>query len=158
VTAVMADERSHRELDKEPVSEHMISLTLDWIAIFWSATLLLLSCVAGTAIVLAVLAVLPPTFFQDPKPSIAGKVAHPAVHWARLIGKNLLGVLAIAVGLLLALPGVPGPGLPIALVGIMLVSFPGKRRLVQKLLTVSQVLAGINALRARLGRPPFLIA
>jgi hypothetical protein len=130
--------------------------TLDWMFLLWTALILVLSCAVSTTVVLVLVAAVPPTFFQEPDSTIVGKAAYPGLHWVRVIAKNLLGLLAIAVGLFLAIPGVPGPGLPIALVGIMLVSFPGKRRLVQKLLGVSQVLRTVNAFRARLGRPPLL--
>jgi hypothetical protein len=134
----------------------MDSLALDWIAILLGVVILLLSFAISTTVALAVLAMLPPTFFQDPDSRIVGASANPALHLARRVGKNLIGYLAIAIGLLLALPGVPGPGLPIALLGIMLADFPGKRRLVRKLLRAPKVLSGVNALRKRLGKSPFL--
>ena len=134
----------------------MDSLAFQWNAILWGVVVLLLSFAVSTTVVLAVLAMLPPTFFQDPDSCIVGTSANPVLHWARRVAKNLIGFVAIGIGLLLALPGVPGPGLPIVLLGVMLVDFPGKRRLVQKLLRVPTVLGGINALRVRLGKPPLL--
>jgi hypothetical protein len=134
----------------------MDSLTLHGITILWGVAILLLSFAASTAVVLAVLAMLPPTFFQEPDSCIVGTSANPVLLWARRVAKNLIGFFAIGIGLLLAIPGVPGPGLPIVLLGIMLIDFPGKRQLVQKLLRAPTVLRGINALRARLGKPPVL--
>jgi len=38
------------------------------------------------------------------------KDKHPAIRWAGVIGKNLAGVILIALGVVLSLPGIPGPG------------------------------------------------
>jgi hypothetical protein len=50
----------------------------------------------------------------------------PAVHAAKVIGKNALGVLLVAIGVVLSIPGVPGQGLLTILLGVMLLDFPGK--------------------------------
>ena len=128
----------------------------DWITVFWGVVALLFTFVLSTVVLIAVVATLPPTFLQAPDSWMVGASANSVLYWARKVGKNLVGLLVIAIGLLLALPGVPGPGLPIALLGIMLVDFPGKRRLMQKLLRVPRVMGSINALRVRLGKPPLL--
>jgi hypothetical protein len=131
-------------------------LIFNWITVFWGVVVLLSTFALGTTALIAVVAALPPTFLKAPDFWIIGVSANPVLHWACRVGKNLIGLVAIAIGLLLALPGVPGPGLPIVLLGIMLVDFPGKRRLVQKLFSVPAVLGGINALRVRLGKPPLV--
>ena len=131
-------------------------IIFDWITVFWGVIALLFTFALSTAVLIAVVATLPPTFLQAPDFWMVGASANPLRYWAHRVGKNLIGLLAIGIGLLLALPGVPGPGLLIALLGIMLVDFPGKRRLVQKLLRAPKVLGGINALRVRLGKPPLL--
>jgi len=77
---------------------------------------------------------------------------HPAIRAAGIIGKNILGVLLVVVGILLSIPGVPGQGLLTILLGIMLLDFPGKRRLEQNLLRRPQILKTINRLRARFGK------
>jgi hypothetical protein len=134
----------------------MSYIIFDWITVFWGVIALLFTFALSTTVLIAVVATLPPTFLQTPDSWMVGASANPVLHWARRVGKNLIGFLVIAIGLLLALPGVPGPGLPIALLGITLVDFPGKQRLVQKLLRAPKVLGGINAIRVRLGKPPLL--
>jgi hypothetical protein len=129
----------------------------DWITVFWGVVALLFTFALSIVVLIAVVATLPPTLLQARDSCMVGASAHPVLHWARRVGKNLIGLLVIAIGLLLALPGVPGPGLPIALLGIVLVDFPGKRRLVQKLLRAPKVMDRINALRVRLGKPPLVI-
>jgi hypothetical protein len=78
---------------------------------------------------------------------------HPIVRWAGVILKNVLGTLLVLLGLFLSLPGIPGQGLLTILIGVMLLSFPGKRRLERRLVSRPSVLAAINALRAYFGKP-----
>jgi len=70
------------------------------------------------------------------------------------VGKNLLGLVLVALGVVLSVPGVPGQGLLTILIGIILLDFPGKRALVQRLVGRPAVLGAINRLRARFRRPP----
>jgi hypothetical protein len=129
----------------------------DWITVFWGVVASLFTFVLGTVVLIAVVATLPPTFLQIWDSWMVGSSANPVLHCARRVGKNLIGLLVIVIGLLLALPGVPGPGLPMALLGLMLVDFPGKRRLMQRLLRAPRVIGSINALRVRLGKPPLVV-
>lgn len=76
--------------------------------------------------------------------------------WMRIgarIGKNLLGVLLVALGVVLSLPGVPGQGVLTLLIGVMLLDIPGKRRLERRIFGIPKVLAAVNRLRARFERP-----
>jgi len=74
------------------------------------------------------------------------------IAWAIL--KNLLGVALVVIGLVLALPGVPGQGLLTILVGLLMLDIPGKRRLELAIVRRGPVLRTINKLRARFKRPP----
>ena len=67
--------------------------------------------------------------------------------------KNLLGVVLVALGIVMSLPGVPGQGILTILLGIMLLDFPGKRNLEHKMVSRPQVLNAINKLRHRFGKP-----
>jgi hypothetical protein len=78
----------------------------------------------------------------------------PALRIAAAIGKNVLGVLLIVLGIIMALPGVPGQGLLTVLLGVMLVDFPGKDRLERKLLHRPAIRNSIDKLRGRFGKPP----
>ena len=73
------------------------------------------------------------------------------------IGKNLLGVIAIAIGLVMAVPGIPGPGLITILLGIVLLDFPGKYRAERWLVHRKIIHGAIDQIRARFGRPPLLL-
>ena len=74
------------------------------------------------------------------------------VRVALRVGRNLLGLLLIATGV--ALLVLPGQGLLTIVVGGMICDFPGKRRLERKVLGRPPVLAAVNAVRRRAGRPP----
>jgi hypothetical protein len=54
----------------------------------------------------------------------------------------------------MSLPGVPGQGVLTILLGVMLLDFPGKRRLEYKLISQPRVFNNINRLRARFDKPP----
>jgi hypothetical protein len=70
-----------------------------------------------------------------------------------LVAKNLGGLVLVLLGLIMAIPGVPGQGLLTAVIGITLLNFPGKLRLERRLLRMAALLRAINRLRGRFGRP-----
>ena len=106
----------------------------------------ILSFVAGMVVIL----VLPPDYFVRKRP--AALDPRPIVRLVLLIARNLLGGLLLVVGLVMALPLVPGPGLVFVLIGMGLVDFPGKRALELRLLRQRRLLRSVNAIRARFGR------
>ena len=61
-------------------------------------------------------------------------------------------------GVVLALPGVPGQGLLTIFVGILLLDIPGKRRFELKIIRRPGVLKYVNRLRDRFNKPPLLVA
>ena len=63
----------------------------------------------------------------------------------------------MALGIVLSLPGVPGQGLLTILLGIMIMDFPGKDRLEQKLLSRPSIVNAINRLRGRFNKPPLVL-
>ena len=78
-------------------------------------------------------------------------------HWVQLLLRNLLALGLIGLGIILSLPGVPGQGLLTILLGVMLSDFPGKERLERKIVSYPKVLAALNRLRERFGKPPLMI-
>lgn len=79
------------------------------------------------------------------------------MRWTGRILKNLAGLVAVAVGLVLAMPGVPGPGLLTVLIGLMLLDFPGKRRLERRLIGHPAVRGAVDRTRRRFGKPPLVL-
>jgi hypothetical protein len=82
---------------------------------------------------------------------------HPVLRASGYILKNALGWFMIPLGIFMALPLVPGPGLVFILIGISLVDFPGKQRLEERLLAYPRVLHAVNRLRQRYGRLPMQV-
>ncbi|MDZ7616514.1 MAG: PGPGW domain-containing protein [Patescibacteria group bacterium] len=80
---------------------------------------------------------------------------HPARRALLMVGKNLVGAVFVVVGL--ALLVLPGQGLLTILAGIILLDFPGKRRLERWVIGRRPVLQSINWLRRRAGRPPLTV-
>ncbi len=81
-----------------------------------------------------------------------GPRQHPAIYWTLWILRNLAGGALVFAGIVML--GIPGPGWGAILVGLALMSFPGKRRIEQRLLSSRFVVRPLNAIRARAGKPP----
>ncbi len=111
----------------------------------------------GIALVSLVLIRLPATYFSSSRPESFWSDAHPVVRWTGLIIKNVVGFAILLVGIVLMVPGIPGPGLLIVLLGIMLMDFPGKRRLERWLIGRPKIFAAVNRLRQQFRRAPFVV-
>jgi hypothetical protein len=102
-----------------------------------------------------VLVSLPELYFASEQP-----VLTPAERARRLpyfVGKNMGGIALVMVGLVLALPGVPGQGLMMVATGLLLLDFPGQRQLVRRLLSRPAARSAVSRLRGWFGKPPLVI-
>lgn len=106
------------------------------------------------AIVSFILVKIPANHFSKSRKTKFWSGPRPMLHAAAVVGKNIGGLLLVALGIVLSLPGVPGQGLLTVLLGIMLLDFPGKHRLEQKLLSRPSIVNAIDKLRARFGKKP----
>lgn len=106
------------------------------------------------AIVSIILVKLPADHFSRDKNKRFADGSHPMLRVLLIVGKNILGAMLVGLGVVLSLPGVPGQGLLTILLGIMLLDFPGRDRLEQKLLSRPAIVNTINRLRERFGKPP----
>ena len=93
---------------------------------------------------------LPPDYFTSRRRPPATSL------WAK-VGWNLLGGALVIIGIALSVPGVPGQGVLTILAGLILMDFPGKRRVLLAVLRRGPVRAVVDRLRARSGRPPLEI-
>jgi hypothetical protein len=117
-------------------------------------TLLFFATLAlNLAIVAAVLVRLPPDYCRPVRAKPLWR-HRGAAAWANAIAKNLCGVILVLIGGVMALPGVPGQGLLTIFAGILLLDFPGRHRLVCKLLARPLLLQQVNRLRAKFAKPP----
>ncbi|HEY0545163.1 MAG TPA: hypothetical protein VGC91_07185 [Pyrinomonadaceae bacterium] len=138
-----------------------------WLAKFWSsltwetallgAGLFLLSFVVSTALVSFALVKLPANYFHSSHAREFWEDKHRAVRWSGVILKNVIGLALIILGVIMALPGVPGPGVVTILLGLVMMDIPGKRPLETRLVKRPAVLQSINRLRARFDKPPLVL-
>lgn len=112
---------------------------------------------ANLALVSFILVKIPADYFQDSEKDKFLANKSQFVRVLAIIGKNLAGVLLVVLGILLSLPGVPGQGVLTILLGIMLLDFPGRRRLERRIVSWPKVNNAINKLRRRFNKPPLVI-
>lgn len=136
----------------ELLSEFILGLT--WRSVLIGALIFLASFLFNLGIVSLILVKLPADHFSKNRKTKFWSGRNPALNAAKVIGKNILGLLLVALGIVLSLPGIPGQGLLTILLGIMLLDFPGRDRLEQKLLSKPSIVSTINRLRGRFGKPP----
>jgi hypothetical protein len=123
----------------------------------WLAAAAIGSFAVSLGVGVAVMLLLPADYFVREPGTRGFWRSHPALRLTLLVAKNLLGSLVLVIGVVMAMPLVPGPGLLFILVGLGLVDFPGKRSLERKLLHMPRVLSSVNRLRARFHRSPIAI-
>ena len=120
----------------------------------WGIAISLIAAVGSVLLAGVVVVSWPPDQFKrDVPPRFMDGHAAP-LRLAAIAGKNLVGVILILVGFVMALPGVPGQGILTMLIGLTLVDFPGKRRLEQRLVRRARIRRAIDRVRARFGHPP----
>lgn len=134
------------------IAEAMAALT--WRSILIGTAIFLVTFALSLGIVSLILVKLPADYFRKDHQTKLWAGRPPALRILALAGKNILGVLLIVIGIVMSLPGVPGQGLLTILLGVMLVDFPGKHRLEQKLLHRRSIRTSIDRWRARFGKPP----
>ena len=88
------------------------------------------------------------------KPHLPGGRAEVRRHVVAKVARNAAGGLLILLGLVMALPGIPGQGVLTMIVGLTLIDFPGKQGLERRLIGRPHILRAINRVRARFGRDP----
>jgi hypothetical protein len=130
---------------------------ITWRSVLLGVALFAVTFTISLAIVSVVVVKIPADYFKKDRPRELWTDKHPVVRFLGVVGKNLLGVVLVVLGILLSLPGVPGQGFLTILLGIMLLDFPGKRKLEHKLVSRPQVLNAINKLRQRFGKPSLVL-
>jgi len=130
---------------------------LTWGGVFFGVSLVLVTFVGSLLAMSFLLVKLPATYFQDFHSRDVWVDRHPVLRLTARSGKNILGAILVVVGVILALPGVPGQGVLTILVGVMLLDLPGKRRLERRIVGRPRILRAINRLRKRFGSPPLVL-
>ena len=117
-------------------------MSLPAIAAVWLASTIFSMLIAG-----AVLLALPADYLREGDRSQR--------HWTARIVRTVVGIILVAVGIVLSVPGVPGQGILTILAGLTLIEFPGRHHLIRALLGRPAVLHAVNRVRVRFNRPPF---
>jgi hypothetical protein len=130
---------------------------LTWAQVLLGGMLFVVTFVVSSAAVSFVLVKLPANYFHSSHEREFLVRRHPVLRAAGIVAKNVLGFVLVVLGVLMAVPGVPGPGVLSILLGIMLLDFPRKRALETRIVSRPRVHGAVNAIRARFGKPPLLL-
>jgi hypothetical protein len=131
------------------------SLTLG--RVLFGVGLFLLSLSISFAAIVIVLVSLPANYFSSHYQQDFMPGSRWIVRWGAVIGKNLIGLMLIVLGLILSLPGVPGQGLLTILLGLILMDIPGKRPWEARIIKRPTIQAAANRLRAKFNKEPLIL-
>lgn len=121
--------------------------------LLWLALLVGLPFVGTLLLVPWLVVRLPADYFHAThRPTLLWARLHPLLRALLLVGKNLLGLSVMLMGV--AMLVLPGQGLLTILIGLLLLDFPGKYRFERWLVRRAPVLRACNWLRQRAGRQP----
>jgi hypothetical protein len=126
-------------------------------------TVLWVLAVGSTAMFLATLVIVPMLVVRIPYDYFASSRRpwrpwadrHPLLRALLELGKTLLGLMLVIAGILMLV--LPGQGVVTILVGLTLMSFPGKFRLERWIVARRPVRRFFNWLRRRAGKRPLLL-
>jgi hypothetical protein len=130
---------------------------ITWQSILLGALIFVVSFSISLAIVSVIMVKIPPDYFKEDRPRELFADKPPALRYLLIAGKNLLGFVLVVLGIIMSVPGVPGQGILTILLGVMLLDFPGRRRLEHKLVSRPQVLNTINKLRHKFDKPKLVL-
>jgi hypothetical protein len=96
---------------------------------------------------------IPRDYFMHSRPAVFGfGKRHPVIRLVLLIAKNAAGIVCIVSGFVMLF--IPGQGLLTMFIGVLLLNFPGKRRLELGLVRQPKIQQGIKWIRRRAGKRP----
>lgn len=122
----------------------------------WLGVFSLVALIASAVLFPLFIARIPEGYFAERKaPPPPWIDAHPAALLAIRIGKNLLGAILILAGI--AMLVLPGQGILAIVLGLMLMNFPGKRRMELAMMRNKRVRGALNWIRGKAGRPPLRV-
>ena len=137
---------------------------IESITIFFEEHHLVLGMFAGFSVIMFFASILslpflvsfiPTDYFQYAEPyRVRHTFKHPVIRLSIIIAKNILGWLLIITGAILLI--LPGQGLITLIAGLILINFPGKRKVERKLVSIPRVLHVINWLRSKRNKAPLL--
>ena len=131
--------------------------SLEWTDILAALGVFVLSLAISFAALVVVAVKIPHNYFSSHyrKDFLPG--SSWAVRWGATIGKNILGIFLIAMGIVLSLPGVPGQGILTILLGLIMLDIPGKRPLECRMLKWPKVRSSLNSIRRKFNKRPLVV-
>ncbi len=149
-----------------PIMTELINKASTWGPVAWVVEhdhilwwVVIASSVISVATLLAapwLVCVIPEDYFATKeRPKLRGRSRAPVLRWTLRILKNLAGLILVVLGLFM-IP-LPGQGMLVTLAGLLLLQFPGKRRLEMWLIRRPGLLRLINWLRCQRGRQPLRV-
>ena len=122
-----------------------ISSWLSHPALLWG-----LGCFSVLAVLASVLLV--PRYLASLPPDYLHGKSRDSASLPFKIARNAFGIVLVLLGIAMLL--LPGQGLITLLVGLLLIDFPGKQKVIRRLLGRPKILRVVNKLRARHDVPP----
>lgn len=123
---------------------------------FWLSILSLVTFVGSLLILPWLVCLIPEDYFcHRHRSKMLRKDRHPALVVLLTISKNLLGWFLLAGGILMLF--LPGQGLLTMAMGLLLMDYPGKYHLEQKVVSRPLILKGLNWMRRRRGEKPLQV-
>jgi hypothetical protein len=119
--------------------------------LWWVGALSILMFVGTLVALPIVVARLPADYFRRDPHAPRHHKQSAGLRLLGLLGKNLLGIVLVCTGV--AMLVLPGQGMLTMLIGLMLINFPGKRALEQRLVRQPTVLRAMNWIRAQAHQP-----
>jgi Putative transmembrane protein (PGPGW) len=119
--------------------------------LWWLGALSIVMFVGTLVVLPLIVARLPADYFTRDQRPPGGHTPAKTPRLLGLIEKNLLGIVLILAGV--AMLVLPGQGLLMILIGLLLMDFPGKRALERHLVQQPSVFQAINWIRAKAHRP-----
>jgi len=131
--------------------------SLTWTSVLIAAGIFLLSVVISFAALAIVAVKMPRNYFSSHYRKDFLPNSSWLVRWGATIGKNVLGIFLIAIGVVLSLPGIPGQGILTILIGLIMLDIPGKRPIECYIIKWPKVLSAINTLRKKFDKQPLQV-
>ena len=121
----------------------------------WLMAASVISLLAGLLLLPVFITRIPVDYFSHShRHRLSANSRHPLIRLLIVGSKNLLGTVFIAAGLLMLF--LPGQGLLMLLVGLIIMNYPGKFELERWIILRPHVLPAINWLRTKYNHPPLL--
>jgi len=133
---------------------------LDWVhgherLMWWLVAISALTFVVSIVAVPWMLVRIPSRYFMTTTHEHPWADRHPLIRHSFTIGKNLLGLIFVALGVLMLI--LPGQGVLTILAGLVLLDFPGKHRALLWTISRPAVLKSVNWIRDKAKHEPLVV-